>query len=192
MKQHKIILAITGASGSIYASVFIDCLLQHASQIEECVVIFSKTGIEVWNYELGKTPDFQQHNMFRTTSNDNLFDPVASGSSGYDSMFIIPSSMGSMGRISQGISSNLIERAADVMLKERKHLFIVPREAPYNSIHLKSMMDVLQAGATIYPASPFFYHKPQTIQQLIQPFAERLLVKSGFHIPRHYQWEGSE
>jgi flavin prenyltransferase len=175
----KIILAITGASGSIYAQLILEKIALLNNLIEECTVIFSNNGKDVWKYETGESPDFHSMKNIRVVENQSMFDAVASGSSMYRSMIIAPCSMGTIGKIASGTSDNLIIRAADVMLKEKKPLILVPRESPYNSIHLQNMLTLDRAGAYIMPASPFFYHRPQTINQLLNPYIERILDKAG-------------
>jgi flavin prenyltransferase len=175
----KIILAVTGASGSLYAQSFIRRVTEMTGEVEECTLIFSRYGKSVWEHELQQEPDYSQFPMIRTVDHTHMFDSVASGSSGYQSMVILPCSMGTMGRIASGTSEDLIVRAADVMLKEKRTLIIVPREAPYNSIHLENMLKLNNAGAHIIPASPFFYHQPASIEELVNPFVERILQKTG-------------
>lgn len=179
MSKLKIILAVTGASGSIYARAFLDRISQMQEIIEECALIFTTNGNAVWEYELGSVPDYQNIPHIRIADNSNMFDAVASGSAGYQSMTILPCSMGTLGRIASGVSNDLISRSADVILKEKRQLILVPRETPYNAIHLQNMLTLDRAGAFVMPASPFFYHKPKNIDDLIQPFIERILEKTG-------------
>lgn len=187
----KIITAITGASGSIYARKFIELIYEHRHNIEECVVIFSDNGQKVWQYELSSDPlefirSYQTH-IFRIARNNDLFDRVSSGSNLYEVMVVIPCSMGTLGRIAHGISDTLITRAADVMLKEKRQLILVPREAPFSIIHLQNMLQLAQAGATIFPAAPFFYTKPNNIEQLIDNYVRRILSSCGL-LTQHYTW----
>ncbi len=183
----KIILAITGASGAIYAKYFIKRISDKQEEVSECTVIFSKNGKDVWKYELDEIFNPENNKNIRVVDNSNMFDAVSSGSAGYNSMIILPCSMGTLGRISSGCSDTLISRAADVMLKEKRKLILVTREAPYNYIHLKNMLTVVRAGGIIFPASPFFYHKPQNIEQLIAPFIERILEKADLE-HQSYKW----
>lgn len=186
--KQKIIIAITGASGAIYAQNILSKISKLSEFIEECAVMFSKNGKDVWEYEIGKLPDFNNNSIFRIVDNDNMFDAVASGSSYYNSMLIIPCSMGTIGRIASGISNELISRSADVMLKEKRNLIVVPRECPYSNIHIKNIQTLIDSGATIMPASPFFYHKPKTIDDLINPFIERIIEK--LNLPsKPYIWK---
>lgn len=178
MNNKKIIVAVTGASGSLYARILLE-KISISDEITECALIFSDNGKEVWKFETETEPQFGNIKKIRLVENSDMFDAVASGSSNYDAMIVIPCSMGTLGRIASGISSELILRAADVMLKEKKTLILIPREAPYNSVHLENMLKLDRAGAFIIPASPFYYHKPATIHELISPFIERILEKSG-------------
>lgn len=183
----KIILAVTGASGSVYAKFFLEKVSLLKDSVEECVLIFSENGLKVLKFELGKDTDFNRFSNIRCVENHEIFDAVASGSAGYQSMVIMPCSMGTLGRIASGTSSDLISRAADVMLKEKRTLIVVPREAPYNSIHLQNMLSLDRAGAHIIPASPFFYHKPQSLDELLLPFVERVMEKAGLE-SHPFEW----
>ncbi len=186
--KKKIILSITGASGAIYAKSLIEKLSsdQIKSQIEDVALVFSKNAISVWEYELGK---LNIKNLpFKVYQIDDYNTPFASGSAQYDTMIICPCSMGTVGRIEHGISDNLITRAADVILKERRKLIIVPRETPFNSIHINNLKTLSDAGAVIIPAMPSFYSKPQSINELIDTVIYRILdlipLKS-----KHYKWQ---
>ncbi len=190
MNKKKIIVAVTGASGSVYAQKVFERLAQLHEQIEECAVLFSENAIRVWKYEIGEIPDFTTKGFFRFIDNNNMFDAVASGSTGYDSMIVIPCSMGTLGRIACGVSDNLITRAADVMLKEKKTLILVSREAPLNAVHLQNMLTLDRAGAFIFPASPFFYHKPSSLNGLIIPFVDRILEKAAID-SAPFRWTGN-
>ena len=180
----KLIVAVTGASGSIYAATLLHKLVTVRSQIEECGVVFSKTGKEVWEYELNDAATYPQINTlpFRIYDEQDFYAPFASGSSGYDAMIIIPCSMGTLGRIAAGISENLITRAADVMLKEKKKLILVTRETPLNKIHLNNMSTVHDAGGIIFPATPAFYNKPETLKEMADSFIDRVLSTAGMQI----------
>jgi 4-hydroxy-3-polyprenylbenzoate decarboxylase len=186
--KKKIIVAVTGASGSVFAQILLE-RISTIDEITECALIFSDKGREVWKFETENDPQFGNIKKIRLVENSDMFDAVASGSSNIDAMIIIPCSMGTLGRIASGISSELILRAADVMLKEKKPLILVPREAPYNSVHLENMLKLDRAGAFIMPASPFYYHKPSTIFELISPFVERILEKSGISA-QPFRWNG--
>jgi flavin prenyltransferase len=175
--MRKIVVAITGASGSIYAQQLLNELVLRNNQIAEIAVIFSEQGQQVWEYELGKI-NIDKH--IKQYNRKDFFAPFASGSAGYDTLIVIPCSMGTLGRIANGISDDLITRTADVMLKERKKLILVPREMPYNLIHIKNMQTLTEAGAIICPASPSFYSLPQTLEELTKTVITRVLSLAGF------------
>ncbi len=184
MKQNitkrKIIIAITGASGAIYGKQLLDDLYKIQGNIESAAVIFSKNGIDVWKYEIGDLPKLNA--PFTIYEPDDFFSPIASGSSGYDTMIICPCSMGTLGRIANGISGDLISRAADIMLKERRRIILVQRETPYSLIHINNMKLLTEAGAIICPASPSFYSKPESIEELVKTVTDRVLSLAGFDI----------
>jgi len=168
----QIIIAVTGASGSIYAQKFINHVLAFSDY--SISLIFSETAKKVWEYELStQLPTASER--IKIFSNNDFFAAPASGSAGYSYMVVIPCSMGTLGRIAHGVSIDLIGRAADVMLKERKKLILVPRELPYNLIHLRNMTQITEAGGIILPASPSFYAHPQNIEQLIETVTDRIL-----------------
>jgi 4-hydroxy-3-polyprenylbenzoate decarboxylase len=179
LMKRKIIIAITGASGSIYAKRLLEKLEIINAQFDACDLVFSSTAKEIWKYELGTTPD-ELSGRFTIYEKNNFYAPFASGSAGYDTMIIIPCSMGTLGRIASGVSDDLITRAADVMLKEREKLILVIRETPYNLIHLKNMTSLTEAGAIILPATPSFYSLPQTIDDLVDTVVNRVLDLAGF------------
>ncbi|MBQ8778106.1 MAG: UbiX family flavin prenyltransferase [Alistipes sp.] len=179
----KIIVAITGASGGIYARQCIEQLLS-ANQVEQIALVVSTTAREVLQYEgieLPISPKIVCYN------NDDMFAAVASGSARYDAMVVVPASMGSVGRIASGVSLSLIERAADVMLKERRRLVVVVRETPYSLIHLRNMTTLTEAGAIVLPASPSFYSHAVTIEELAMTITERIIAHLGIELP-HYEW----
>ncbi len=175
----KIVLAVTGASGSIYAKRLINRLSEKkiSSQIDECGIVFSKAGLQVWKHEIGEFPD---KFPFKTYKNNDFFAPFASGSAGFDTMIICPCSMGTIGKIAGGISDNLITRAADVILKERKKLIAVIRESPLSSIHLRNLLQLTNSGTVILPASPSFYSQAKNISELIDTVINRILDQAGF------------
>jgi len=185
MKKQKLILGITGASGAIYGKLLIERLQGLTGQIEQCGVIFSENAKAVWKFELNEDPDDILHPgalAIATYQPNDFFAPMASGSAGYDTMIVCPCTMGTLGRIASGMSSDLLTRAADVMLKERKKLILVPRETPYSLIHLNNMKAVTEAGAIICPASPSFYSKPLTIEELALTVVDRVLTLAGFNL----------
>lgn len=180
--QPKLIVAVTGASGSVYAQRLLAKLISAGHPYAEVAVIFSEQGRKVWEYELGtgvETPPY-----FRCFESADYFAPPASGSANYQTMVVIPCSMGTLARIAHGTADNLIVRAADVMLKERRKLILVPRETPLNLIHISNMQQLILAGAIICPASPSFYTHPQTIDQLVDTVVDRVLDLAGVVIPQ--------
>ena len=184
-RGRKIVVAITGASGSIYAKRLLDYLQQIPDQYDCVDLVFSKNAKEVWRHELGGESynDFS----FKEYEPNDFYAPFASGSAGYDTMIVCPSSMGTMGRIANGISNDLITRAADVMLKEGKQLVLVPRETPFNLIHLRNMTQLAEAGTVIIPAIPSFYSKPETIEQVADTVVHRILQRLGFEVDT-FRW----
>ncbi len=178
IENRKIVLAITGASGSIYAKKLLEKLRQLNSPPEEIAVIFSDTAKEIWESETEEK--YSPLLPAKIFDNKTFFAPFASGSSQFDTMIICPASMGTIGRIANGTSDDLIARTADVMLKERRRLIIVPRETPFNLIHINNMKTLTLAGAIICPASPSFYSNPQTIDDLVMTVVDRILDLAGF------------
>src|SRR5436309_663968 len=154
MKQ-KIVVAITGASGSIYSKVLLDKLALLKEQVVEVGVVMSDNAKQVWKFEL-KNSDYE-HLPFRLYDKNDFSAPFASGSSRYNALIVCPCSMGTLGRIAAGISNDLTTRAADVMLKERRKLILITRDTPLSLIHINNMKIVTEAGAIICPASPSFY-----------------------------------
>jgi len=183
--MRKIVIAITGASGSLYASILIGKLLSIRSQWDTVSVVMSKNARTVWETEL----DNQDYrglplDVFET---DDFNAPFASGSARFDTMIVIPCSMGTLGRIAAGISSDLITRAADVILKERRKLICVVRDTPYNLIHIRNMEIITQAGGIICPASPSFYSKPATIEALAATVVDRVIDLAGLDM-KSFRW----
>ncbi len=176
----KIIIAITGASGAIYAGRLLDKLAKTNSTAASITVavVFSKNARDIWGYEL-REPVIPESFPFKIYEPDDFYAPFASGSAGYDTMVIIPCSMGTLGRIAGGISDDLITRAADVVLKERGRLIVVPRELPYNLVHLRNMVTLTEAGAIVVPAAPSFYSLPSTIDELVDTVVNRILDLMG-------------
>jgi 4-hydroxy-3-polyprenylbenzoate decarboxylase len=181
----KIVIGVTGASGAIYAKDLLKKLDKYSQQIEHCAVVFTDQARLVWQHELEN--ESLENLKFRQYPNDSFFAPFASGSGNYDVMIICPCSMGTLGRIAAGTANDLIARTADVMLKERRKLIIVPRETPYNLIHLKNMLELSQAGAIICPASPSFYNKPADIDDLVDTVTARILKLAGLNIDS-FEW----
>lgn len=183
--MQKIVVAVTGASGSIYAKILLERLAALHSQIEAAVLVVSEKGEEVCQFELGEK--LKCPSIFKQYNPGDFFSPVASGSAGYTTMIVCPCSMGTLGRIAGGFSNDLITRAADVILKERARLILVPRETPFSLIHLNNMKSITEAGGIICPASPSFYSKPQSIDDLANTIVDRVLSLAGFQFER-YQW----
>jgi 4-hydroxy-3-polyprenylbenzoate decarboxylase len=186
MKQRSITLAITGASGAQYGLRLLQCLL--AAECKVYLMLSSAAEVVIrteTDLDLPETLEQQQiflsdifeadDEQLQLLAKDDWFSPVASGSSSPSSMVICPASGGTLSAIAHGASNNLIERAADVALKERRQLILVPREAPYSAIHLENMLKLTQLGAMIIPASPGFYMQPQTINELIDFIVARIL-----------------
>ena len=188
--KEKITLAITGASGAPYAMRLIECLVSAHYQV---YLLMSSAARVVFDTELGlKVPASPESasNWFTEKFNaqpeqisvfgkEQWFSPVASGSAAPKKMVVCPCSTGTLAAISQGMSDNLIERAADVVIKERGQLILVPRETPFSTIHLQNMLTLSQAGATIMPAAPGFYHNPEKIQDLVDFMVGRILDHLG-------------
>jgi len=172
-KDYKIIIGVTGASGAIYAKTLFEKLAALKNQVEKIDVVFSDNAIEVWKYELDTDPE--KSIPFKIYSKNDFFAPFASGSADYDIMIICPCSMGTLGRIANGISDDLITRASDVVLKEKKKLILVPRETPFSLIHINNMKIITEAGGIICPAIPSFYTKPGSIEDLVDTVVERVL-----------------
>jgi 4-hydroxy-3-polyprenylbenzoate decarboxylase len=175
--KHKIIVGITGASGSIYAKLLLEKLQLLNEQVEDVGVVMSDNAKEVWKYELGNTGYDQV--PFRMYKRDDFFAPFASGSARYNTMIICPCSMGTLARIASGISNDLISRAADVILKERRKLILVLRDTPLSLIHINNMKTVTEAGGIMCPASPSYYSKPATIEQLAATVVDRVIDLAG-------------
>ncbi|RYY50832.1 MAG: UbiX family flavin prenyltransferase [Chitinophagaceae bacterium] len=175
--MQKIVVAITGASGAVYARLLLTKLLQMSSQVSELAVVMSDNAKQVWSTELG---DSSYADLPLKHYNKNDFNaPFASGSGQYETMIIVPCSMGTLGRIAHGISDDLITRAADVILKEKRKLICVARETPYNLIHLKNMELITLAGGIICPATPSFYSRPQTIEEVAATVVDRVIDLAG-------------
>jgi len=173
----KIAVAVTGASGSIYVQQLLQKLQQLADQVTEVSIVWSDNAKTVWEEELSNK-DYDKF-PFKVFAKNDFYAPFASGSSDYEALIICPCSMGTLGRIAGGISDNLITRAADVMLKERRKLICVIREMPYNIIHINNMKAVTEAGGIICPASPSFYHKPKSLEEAVQTVVDRMINLTG-------------
>jgi flavin prenyltransferase len=183
--MNKIAIAITGASGSVYAKILLEKLLTVKDQWTELAVVMTDNAKEVWKTELGNE-DYKDLAV-KFYSLQDFSAPFASGSGQYNTMIIIPCSMGTLGRIATSISNDLVTRAADVILKERRKLICVVREMPYNLIHIRNMETITLAGGIICPATPSFYSKPSTIEELAATVADRVLDLSGIDITT-FRW----
>jgi 4-hydroxy-3-polyprenylbenzoate decarboxylase len=220
MSGKKIIVAVTGASGAVYALKLLERLrrlpaestgqigkagvsaepnreqgMPRKGQAEqshgfieppaEVAVIFTGNAEEIMLYETGA--GYKPSGTEKLYANSDFNAPFASGSSSFDTMIICPASMGMVGRIAHGVSDDLITRAADVILKERRRLILVPRETPYSLIHITNMKLLTEAGAVICPATPSFYSRPETIDQLVMTVIDRVLTLAGFAVDT-FRW----
>lgn len=179
----KIVVAVTGASGSIYAKN----LLRKLSSVEgvETALVMSTNAKEVWHHELNDTSYLDYPVNMYDLRDYNA--PFASGSSSYEALVVVPCSMGTLGRIANGISDTLITRTADVMLKERRKMICVVRDTPYNLIHIQNMEKVTLAGGIICPASPSFYSMPTSLDEVAGTVVDRVLSLLDIETKR-YKW----
>jgi 4-hydroxy-3-polyprenylbenzoate decarboxylase len=182
----KIAVAVSGASGAVYTKVLLESLQQLKDQVQEVSLVWSDNARTVWEYELGN----KDHGNFpfKVWDKNDFMAPFASGSSTYETLIICPCSMGTLGRIASGMSNDLVTRAADVMLKERRKLICVVRETPYNLIHLRNMTTVTEAGGIICPATPSFYSQPKTIEEVAYTVIHRVLQLAGLQV-KGYRWQ---
>lgn len=181
----KIAVAITGASGSIYAHLMLKKLSALTDQVAELSIVLTENAKDVWRTELNNEEYLQSSGRY--FSNTDFYSPIASGSAGYDALIIVPCSMGTLGRIASGVSNDLITRAADVMLKERRKLVCLVRDTPYNLVHIRNMETVTLAGGIICPASPSFYSKPTTLEEAAATVVDRALDLVGLKI-QTFRW----
>ena len=181
----RIVVAITAASGAIYARQLLSALID-TPQVESIALICSTNAEAVVKTEGVTLPESQKIVRY---DNHDLFASPASGSARWDSMVIVPASVGTLGRVASGVSQTLIERAADVMLKERRRLIVVVRETPLSLIHLRNMVSLTVAGGIVLPASPSFYSNPQDIEQVCNTVTERIVSLLGIDAA-HYEWQG--
>jgi 4-hydroxy-3-polyprenylbenzoate decarboxylase len=186
----NIVVAITGASGAIYATLLLQRLCALRGQVvDEVAVVMSDCGREVFCHELGSDALDELFKLPITTyDNRSFYAPFASGSACYTAMLVAPCSMGTLARIASGAADTLICRAADVMLKERHPLVLLAREAPYSLIHLRNMAAVAEAGGIICPASPSFYSHPQSIEEAAATVVDRALSLVGIEVDGGYRW----
>ncbi len=175
--KKKIVVGISGASGSIYAKVLLDKLSQLDDQVESVGIILSSNAKRVWKDEIGDSS--YENYPFQVYSSMDFDAPFASGSAKYGSMVICPCSMGTLGRIASGTSNDLMSRAADVILKEERKLILVPRDTPLSLIHLENLVRVKKAGATILPACPSFYSMPKNFEEMAATVVDRIIDQLG-------------
>ena len=185
MLKRKIVIAITGASGAIYAKLLLDKLQQLNEQIAEVGVVMSDNARQVWTFELDN--EAYKKYPFKFYDKTDFMAPFASGSARYDTMVIVPCSMGTLGRIASGISNDLTTRAADVILKERRKLILVARDMPLNLIHINNMQSITQAGGIICPAIPSYYSKPKTVEEVAMTVVDRVIDLIGLE-NQSYRW----
>lgn len=181
----KVVLAITGASGSIYAKLMIEKLLGLKSQWDDLSVVMTENSKLVWKTELDHASYENMPVRFYPTN--DFMAPFASGSGQYETMIIVPCSMGTLGRIATGVSTDLITRAADVVLKERRKLICVIRDTPYSLVHIRNMETITLAGGIICPATPSYYSKPSTLEEAAMTVVDRALDLAGFNI-KAFRW----
>ncbi|MFT5168320.1 MAG: 4-hydroxy-3-polyprenylbenzoate decarboxylase [Saprospiraceae bacterium] len=186
----KIVVAVGGSSGSIYTKVLFDRLISLSSQIEKVGVVMSKNAKFNWELEL-KNEDYKNilanQELFQVYDNNDFMAPFASGSAKYESMIVCPCSMGLMGRIAVGISNDLVTRAADVILKERRRLILMIRDTPYSLIHINNMKTITEAGGIICPASPSFYSDPKDFEALAATVVDRVIDLAGLDMDS-FRW----
>ncbi len=195
MGTGKIVVGVTGASGAIYAQRF---LIHAARCFDEVYLTLSAQAVDVAMTELGvvlnrasfSTKDWLGEDLpnIKLLDEKNFYTPPASGSFRHDGMVIVPCSMGTAGRIANGISNDLVTRAADVCLKEGRKLILVPREMPWNLIHLRNMTQLAEAGATVLPACPAWYTKPKSLEELADTVVARILQQLGVDQSLMKQW----
>ncbi|MDA3845040.1 MAG: UbiX family flavin prenyltransferase [Vallitaleaceae bacterium] len=187
----KYIIGMTGASGSIYGVRLIEELLKMGNEVH---IIITDSGRKVLEYETDYTVELLKSHLEQFKGDnkiqdiDDLFAATASGSFRTDGMVVLPCSMATLGEIANGVSKNLLGRSADVCLKERRKLIIVPRETPLNTIHLKNMVSLSEAGALILPAMPGFYHKPETIDDMINFIVGKVMDSLGIENDLFDKW----
>lgn len=183
--MNRIVVAITGASGSIYVRLLLEKLSAIREQWNDLAIVMTENAKQVWETELGN--DHYKNLSLKNYSTTDFTAPFASGSGNFNTMIIIPCSMGTLGRIASGVSNDLITRAADVVLKERRKLICVVRDTPYSLIHIRNMETVTLAGGIICPATPSFYSLPKTIDDLAATVVDRVLDLAGFDI-KTFRW----
>ncbi|HUK67107.1 MAG TPA: UbiX family flavin prenyltransferase [Anaeromyxobacteraceae bacterium] len=183
----KLVVAVSGASGAPYARRLLDFFASegphHAVSVD---LVFTETGKQVWMQEVGEAPSYP----FQTWKNRDFTAPFASGSARYDGMVVVPCSAGCLARIAYGVSLDLVGRAADVMLKERRRLILCLRESPLSLVHARALTQVIEAGALVVPASPSFYSRPKDLGELVDTVVARLLDRLDIPNELMRRWEG--
>jgi flavin prenyltransferase len=178
----KLVIAGTGASGAIYLQRLLQQIDCFANEVHLVLSPFCRQVVRDEIDQLEVPAGVHEHN------DKSMNVPFASGSALFDAMVIVPCSMGTLGRIAAGTSDSLIHRAADVFLKERRKLILVPRETPWNLIHIRNCATLLEAGASILPASPSFYSRPSSIAEVADTLVHRILDQIGLPVPGSYRW----
>lgn len=178
-------VAITGASGAIYAQLLLQNLQQLSNQVTEVAIVMSDNAKQVWQFELNNT-DYDKL-PYKIYAKNDFMAPFASGSARFDTMVVIPCSMGTLGRIASGTSDDLIARAADVILKERRRLILVARDTPLSLVHIRNMATITEAGGIICPAVPSFYSKPKSIEEVALTVVNRVIDLVGLE-NESYRW----
>jgi 4-hydroxy-3-polyprenylbenzoate decarboxylase len=183
----KLVVGISGASGAPYARRLLDFLAEHGERHGVSVdLVFTPTGRQVWKHEIGSDPRYP----WPVWKSQDFSAPFASGSALYDAMVVIPCSAGALSRIAHGFSLDLLGRAADVMLKERRRLVLVVRETPLSLVHARAMVQVIEAGALVLPASPSFYSGPRDVDALVDTVVSRVLDQLGLPNQLVKRWDG--
>ncbi len=185
--KQKIVVAIGGSSGSLYAKLLLDRLAALSDQWEAVGVVLTGNGKYNWELELGEPFDPANYPNFDYYEKNNFHAPFASGSAKYGTMLVCPCSMGLLARIATGVSADLITRAADVIMKERRRLIVVPRETPLSLIHLRNMTTITEAGGIICPAIPSFYSGAESKEEIALTVIDRVLDLAGFELDS-YRW----
>jgi 4-hydroxy-3-polyprenylbenzoate decarboxylase len=181
----RLVVGVTGASGAIYAARALQFLRDETSV--EVDVVFTRTGRVVWQHEVGTDPAAYGYRIWNP---GDFTAPFASGSARVDAMLVVPCSVGSAARIAHGLSTDLVGRAADVMIKERRPLVLVVRETPFSLLHLRNLTQLAEAGAIVMPASPGFYHRPTSIEGLVDHLVARMLDRLGIDNELFRRWSG--
>lgn len=183
--MRKLVIAVSGSSGAVYAKILLDKLAVLQDQWAAVGVVFSDNARINWEMEIGPV-DLSDY-PFDFYEKNNFYAPFASGSARYDTLIVCPCSMGTLSRIATGVSNDLVTRAADVMLKERRRLILVTRDTPLNLIHINNMKTVTEAGGIICPATPSFYSKPKTVDEVAATVVDRVLDLAGFEV-NSFRW----